>query len=441
MKRGRFLLLLAGALAAVHASPVLSAPDKPKDALDAVLFGADEPTDKILSVAVSDDGTAMRIAGDIETGAYRKVRRLLEPAAKVRTIWLESDGGMVLEAFLIAAMIRERQMDTFVDANCASACTLILAAGKSRAAYARAKIGFHNSVALDEKGNLLKGPRAERENKEPDFMQAAAFHRAGIAEGFVKKALATPHTAIWEPPHTEMLEAHVLTRSLSDGDRLAMKGWGPSWPEIDASLRKDSIARIIAETDPKGYEAAVSSIWSRPPAVSGGLYGYTARLLAGSIHDRALSAPDPLLRRYVDFVLSARLPGAKPAGIWTQGEAAGKASDVAASPPCPNSPLDFLALQDAFAKGPDAEGEALVKALFSTPQTAREIDWKGAEALYTAYTAAVEARIEPDRRKRRKVMAALPDCAWEKASLEEVRSHTGADQLNLIRAVAMLEMD
>jgi hypothetical protein len=48
----------------------------------------------------------------------------LTDAKSVKSIWLDSGGGLVLEAFLIAALVREAKLDTYVESNCASACTL-----------------------------------------------------------------------------------------------------------------------------------------------------------------------------------------------------------------------------------------------------------------------------------------------------------------------------
>jgi hypothetical protein len=93
---------------------------------------------------------SMRIAGEITeaTIAQFDVSILRDP--NINTVVLDSPGGRVIASRDLAMRIRRLHLTTLVPANaeCASACFMLFAAGTQRIAGASARIGVH-SAALD----------------------------------------------------------------------------------------------------------------------------------------------------------------------------------------------------------------------------------------------------------------------------------------------------
>jgi len=76
------------------------------------------------------NGDRIVLTGQITAFDDIKFRAALDD--NVKTVILGSDGGYVAEAMEIGRIIRQRQLDTAVPSNCASACALIWAGGVKR---------------------------------------------------------------------------------------------------------------------------------------------------------------------------------------------------------------------------------------------------------------------------------------------------------------------
>ena len=390
----RALFLLCAAPALLAAAP---APLDPDDPLAAILHGEKEPDDSVFTVALSDDGRFLKVEGDIELGAYRKFKRVFEGAKSVKSIWLDSGGGLVLEAFLIAALVREAKLDTYVESNCASACTLIMASGVNRTAYARAKIGFHNSIDLDKKGNPVTGRAERKANAEPDFMQAAAFYRAGIDPAFVDRALATPNRDIWEPSHKEMIAAHALTRTIDDKERLGFKGWGTSWPELRDTVAATPLGKLVRTADEPLFDTLISTSWEEGQKAEGGAAAFAERALLSRVYERIVDAPPALSQRFL--ALWAKAPKGK-------GDA----------PHCGVSGMGESGLGDMFADGINEEEASLIRDALSNTESAplqtRRATAKAVKAVYDVVDAAVVPHLKEEPQKQ--------VCIWDRKALAHI---------------------
>ncbi|MFX7559753.1 hypothetical protein ABTJ75_18850, partial [Acinetobacter baumannii] len=79
-----------------------------------------------------NDGREAEIAGGIKYGLTRDFERLLDAQPGIRVVHLDSVGGRIGEGKKLNALIRARGLDTYVEANCMSACTLAFAGGTQR---------------------------------------------------------------------------------------------------------------------------------------------------------------------------------------------------------------------------------------------------------------------------------------------------------------------
>jgi hypothetical protein len=195
---------------------------------------------EIAEMTASRDGRELFVRGSIASGSADRLRTLLESSPKAQAVVLNSPGGRLLEAERMAAMIRQRGLDTRVEDYCMSACTDLLLAGRERTAPEEARIGFHQPSFPGVTAGEL---RAETEEWR------ARYLAAGVDGGFVARALLTPAEDMWYPRQETLLEAHVLT-----GSELVVTGAteGEAGRRAEAS-RKARVAREL-----EGFAAQIN---------------------------------------------------------------------------------------------------------------------------------------------------------------------------------------
>lgn len=158
-------------------------------------------------LAVSADGTALVFAGEITHGLTRRVKDQLAATPGITLVVLSGPGGLIYEARGVAQVIRAHGLDTEARGLCASACTLVFAAGRSRRLGAGGQLGFHG-YALMVPGGLPQVDLPKEQERDLQFLQ-----QQGISEEFARRALAARHTDLWIPAVPELQAAGVLTGS------------------------------------------------------------------------------------------------------------------------------------------------------------------------------------------------------------------------------------
>lgn len=201
------------------------------------------------------DRRSIQLSGGINDGSAERLEQALKAAPEVTTVVLTSNGGWILEGQLLAQVIRQHGLNTYVEGQCASACTIAFLAGKERAASPRANIGFHASRGVGSLGAATH----EAETAE----LRALYRSAGLPESFVKQALDTPHETMWYPPHDELLAAGVLTRKSLGGETAAMSTSMKSRAAFAASLRTTAMFAALERRFPKDFEALIDAGWSK----------------------------------------------------------------------------------------------------------------------------------------------------------------------------------
>lgn len=103
-------------------------------------------------LATTSDGLKVVLgSGEIKQGDARRFAKALKGADRDRhgalRLYLDSDGGMVLEALRLAELIVEHEVATIVrrDATCASACaSIVFVAGKYRTVEKGGQLAIHS---------------------------------------------------------------------------------------------------------------------------------------------------------------------------------------------------------------------------------------------------------------------------------------------------------
>lgn len=162
-----------------------------------------------LAVRVSVDGRSLLLSGPMGSGSTALVRRALDAASGVQRVTLDSIGGRLFEGRGIAREVQRRNLDTFAQGECSSACTIILLAGRRRLVTSEPHVGFHRpSVA---------GPSSRDAAGMRDL--ADAYRRAGVPESFIARVRATPPSTIWYPSVDELMANQVVTGLATDAPR------------------------------------------------------------------------------------------------------------------------------------------------------------------------------------------------------------------------------
>src|SRR5450830_1471446 len=159
---------------------------------------------------VRADGRSILLKGGINDDTAERFVKALDAAPGVHTVVLHSSGGWVTQGRRLAKIIAGRGLDTYVEQDCASACTIAFLAGRSRAADPAARIGFHAFHSMGSLSDRLTRSTDEKLARE-------TYGKAGLPPQFIDRIVATKPSDIWYPSHAEMLQAGVLTRISAGG--------------------------------------------------------------------------------------------------------------------------------------------------------------------------------------------------------------------------------
>lgn len=150
----------------------------------------------------------MVLRGEIGFGSYQVLKKALAQAPRLRLLELESPGGYVIEGLAMARLIQDNALDTVSLERCASACTLLLAAGHARYIGPQAQIGFHRSWGTWSKAG---------DGWSASDYQIADYYRArGTSANFIAQAMNTPAATLWLPDPLRMLGAGYATHLWED---------------------------------------------------------------------------------------------------------------------------------------------------------------------------------------------------------------------------------
>lgn len=146
-------------------------------------------------------GREIEFRGGVHAGTAEQLRRILDQHPQARLIHLESPGGNLAQGRAMAALVRRRNLDTYVRGLCASSCTIIFMAGRERWLKEGASLGFHapSSAAIGKARDGLLETERQR------------LLRSGVPDWFVARILAVQGGTLWVPTVEELTRARVIT--------------------------------------------------------------------------------------------------------------------------------------------------------------------------------------------------------------------------------------
>ncbi|MEO7106125.1 MAG: hypothetical protein ABIZ09_07120 [Rhodoferax sp.] len=148
------------------------------------------------------------VKGAFGFGSYKVLAAALEKKPKLTLVEIESPVGFVVEGMAMAKLIQEHRMDTVSFDRCASACTILLAAGQDRYLGPDVRVGFHRSGVF---GTPISASWTRTDHELADY-----YLSRNTSESFVGHALDTPSNKIWVPTHAEMFAAGYATKAWNE---------------------------------------------------------------------------------------------------------------------------------------------------------------------------------------------------------------------------------
>lgn len=168
----------------------------------ALIAIGNDPLGEIV-IKVSANGQSVIAIGTLREGSAAKVQKILDAAPGATTLVLNSNGGRLFEAQQLARAVRNRNLDTYVEHQCVSACTYIFLAGRDRVATPNAKIGFHQPSF----------PGLDADTQRFMMQDMINVYRAtGLPDEFIQRIGRTSPEDMWYPTREELIDSNVITR-------------------------------------------------------------------------------------------------------------------------------------------------------------------------------------------------------------------------------------
>ncbi len=147
----------------------------------------------------------IEITGAIDYRTFTELDAVLKQDPRPSTILLNSDGGNVIAGRSIGLLIERSGLDTLVEINCFSACTLAFAGGHNRRLLDAGRLGFHG-YQFDHGDRVQTLEVSEIEAKDRVYLQ-----RRGVSVEFLDRVYQTEPEDIWIPSRVELIAAGVIT--------------------------------------------------------------------------------------------------------------------------------------------------------------------------------------------------------------------------------------
>ena len=223
-------------------------------------------------IYVSDDNATLYLTGPVNYGTYFDFIRTVRKHPKIKTVFLGSEGGTAIDGLLIANQVRRRGYNTHISHYCASTCTQIFMAGTKRSADPLAKIGFHRSYLVDEKGVVIEEKvLAEGEEKtaatlteafglDGDAALRLSYSRAGLTDAFIARVLAVPGSDMWHPERTQ-LESDGVLNTAPPAPALAEPKDSMSIEQVQALVEAQPFWVASKLHSPASFDEAILKLW------------------------------------------------------------------------------------------------------------------------------------------------------------------------------------
>jgi hypothetical protein len=259
------------------------------------LIARDRDPFGLIETQLSRDRQALVLSGLLGAGSGDAVRAVLDQEPDVQTLVLETPGGRAGEAALIAKLVRERKLKTYVETRCESACTVILLAGADRAVTGNALVGFHRAS--------FPGMTPELDKVMTDEL-IKQYRAAGLPEDFLARVRDTQPDDMWYPTHDELLAANVIDRVAARSEINRTSKYDTK-AYLEFEYAGDPIMGSINDRFKGAVAAAAAAAWKeREQGASDAVMWAAARKVILGYYPKLLrTADEPSMRSYLQIRL------------------------------------------------------------------------------------------------------------------------------------------
>lgn len=256
-----------------------------------------------ITIKVATNGQSVIVNGTLREGSAGEIQKILDAAPGATALVLNSNGGRLLEAQQLARTVRNRNLDTYVEDQCVSACTYVFLAGKDRAATPNARIGFHRPS--------FPGFDADAERYATQEM-LDVYRTAGLPETFVQRIGKTSHKDMWYPTRDELIASHVVTRVSLGGEVAMGRMWMRSKQEFILVLRSIPLYQAIEQRFPGTINEAMELGWAAKERggsdadITNAMRSVIAEIYPKLIKTADVSTLDSYLKLMIDEMQAAR---------------------------------------------------------------------------------------------------------------------------------------
>ncbi len=249
---------------------------------------------KPVEISSMPNGHVLILRGTLGEGSMERFAATVGKTPGLKTVSLNSPGGRLREAKQMAALLKSRQLNTYVEGECSSACTYVFLAGKDRAATPNAHIGFHQPSFAGMGSTELAIASSGMEK----------YYRAANLPGdFIHRVLQIKPEGMWYPNREELLKANVINRVSLGNEGNTMFDL-ESREEVLADLNRSNIWRQYERRSPGKINEVADLIWNmkqqgkEQPEIQDAV-----KMLTREIHLRAQkAAPDNLLDEHAQLL-------------------------------------------------------------------------------------------------------------------------------------------
>ena len=160
----------------------------------------------------------------IESGDEEKILEILKTNPDLTDMILTSEGGAVGISYEIANYIIDVGLNTHVEGECSSACTIVFLAGKNRTLAIGSTLGFHRSswsasniekfyeVTKEKWSSFFGFASWSYEDAQEDvFDELEYLLERGVEPFFAIKTLRAESGEMWYPRRQELKEGGFIT--------------------------------------------------------------------------------------------------------------------------------------------------------------------------------------------------------------------------------------
>lgn len=188
------------------------------------------------TLSLVDAGRTLQWRGAPAEGDTERLRAQLAQAPAVRQVDLQGSGGSLPEALRLAALLRERRLDTRASGPCQGPCAALFLAGARRQLLPEAQLAWQR-LGAPSLNPLL--------HTWGQHLQQTLWQGMGLSADFAQRALLTRAPRWWQAEETDLIAQGGLSQADYPLDLVLPEPSGAQPQEYLQALRSHRLWRLL----------------------------------------------------------------------------------------------------------------------------------------------------------------------------------------------------